>query len=469
MAFDSKQQDATALAQAIAGGVLSAREAMDAALEAADKWRPLGAIAYLDPELGRTNAATFDADADKAPFAGVPSVFKDLGGPCAGLPIRLGSRAFENASPQMDSELGGRLRKAGLNFFGTTTVPEFGLALASEPAGSPPARHPFDKALSPAGSSGGAAAAVAAGIVSIAHATDAGGSIRVPAATCGLIGLKPSRGAIPAGPHFGNYLAGIASEFALCRSIRDARTLLPLIEGKTEGFLPDPAMSAADMPERLRIGFVTEDLAAYPVTPERMQVVTDAARFLEAQGHAIREIPAQDLSPLVASSARAFDRIISVNLAAAIDFLAIDQEKLEPLTRAVAERGRALDATALYRAMNGAVSASHMLWQIFRDIDVLITPMLSGAPLPLGSFPMNHGDVDMQWRKMNEFAPYAALANISGFPALSLPFGEDADGMPVAVQLIAPMGADRLLLNAGQRLEEDGRWQHKFPVAGLNQ
>jgi amidase len=110
-----------------------------------------------------------------------------------------------------------------------------------------------------------------------------------------------------------------------------------------------------------------------------------------------------------------------------------------------------------------------MLWQIFRDIDVLITPMLSGAPLPLGSFPMNHSDVDMQWRKMNEFAPYAALANISGFPALSLPFGEDADGMPIAVQLIAPMGADRLLLNAGQRLEDDGRWQHKFPVAGLNQ
>src|SRR5690606_10717190 len=171
----------------------------------------------------------------------------------------------------------------------------------------------------------------------------------------------------------------------------------------------------------------------------------------------------------IASSARAFDRIISVNLAAAIDFLALDGDQLEPLTHAVAERGRRMEATALSRAMDGAVSTAHILWQIFRDIDVLITPMLSRGPMPLDSFPMDHGDVDVHWQKMNAFAPYAALANISGFPALSLPFGEDADGMPVALQLVAPMGADRLLLNLGQRLEEDQRWQHRFPVAGLNQ
>ncbi|MCR8491576.1 amidase [Ochrobactrum sp. WV_118_8] len=462
------QQDATALAQAIAEGILSAEQAMDAALDAAEKWRPLGAIAYLDRDLGRAGAIAFDAAPSRAAFAGVPSLFKDLGGPCAGLPIRLGSQAFLNASPQMDSELGHRLRAAGLNFFGTTTVPEFGLALASEPAGAPPACHPFDETLSPGGSSGGAAAAVAAGIVAIAHATDAGGSIRVPAATCGLVGLKPSRGAMPAGPHFGNYLAGIASEFALCRSVRDAKALLPLVEGKTEGFLPDPAMQAGDLPDRLRIGIVTGDLANYPITSERLQVVADAAHFLEAQGHTIREIPASEFSPLIASSARAFDRIISVNLAAAIDFLALDEDKLEPLTRAVAERGRCMEATALYRAMNGAVSAAHMLWQIFRNIDVLITPMLARGPMPLGSFSMNHGDVDAHWQKLNAFAPYAALANISGFPALSLPFGTDTNDMPVALQLVAPMGADRLLLSLGQRLETDQRWQHRFPVAGLH-
>lgn len=465
MALDMKQQDATALAQAIAKGVLTAREAMDAAIEAAEKWRPLGAIAYLDEELGHSNATTSDP---KAPFAGVPSLFKDLGGPCAGLPIRLGSRACADAPRDLDSELAARLRKAGLNFFGTTTVPEFGMALASESIDGPVARHPFDDTLSPAGSSGGAAAAVAAGIVSIAHATDAGGSIRVPAATCGLIGLKPSRGTMPAGPHFGNYLAGIASEFALCRSIRDAKTLFPLVAGNAESFLPDVSLQSDIQPSKLRIGIVSGDLAKYPVTEECQQVVADAARFLEAQGHAIRTIDADALSPLVDVSAVAFDRIISANLASAIDAFSIDEDKLERLTQAVALRGRRMNAVELYDAMNGGVMTTHKLWQIFHDIDVLITPMLARGPLPIGSYPMDHDDVNAHWHKMNAFAPYAALANISGFPALSMPFGTDAKGMPLAIQLIACMGADNLLLNLGELMEEDHRFQHKFGVAGLN-
>ena len=463
-----KQQDATALAAAIATGALTARDAMEAALEAAEKWRPLGAIAYIDADLGRANAATCDADQSKAPFAGVPSLFKDLGGPCAGLPIRLGSRACADAVPEPDSEIASRLRRAGLNFFGTTTVPEFGMALASEPESGPLARHPFDNTLSPAGSSGGAAAAVAAGIVSIAHATDAGGSIRVPAAACGLVGLKPSRGAMPAGPYFGNYLAGIASEFALCRSVRDAKTLFPLVTGQTESFLPDVSARSAKTPENLRIGIVTGNLTGYPVTAERTQAVDDAARFLETRGHTIHEVGTAVLAPLVDASATAFDRIISANLAAAIKAFSIDETKLERLTQAVAVRGRQMQATALYDAMQDSVLTAHRLWQIFHDIDVLITPMLARAPLPIGSYPMDHEDVDAHWQKMTAFAPYATLANISGFPALSLPFGADADGMPLAVQLVAPMGADDLLLDLGQRLEEDHRWQHKFPVAGLN-
>lgn len=468
MAADMKQQDATALAQAIANGVLSAREAMDAAIKAEEKWRPLGAVAYLDAKLGCKTAATFDSIPDNAPFAGVPSLFKDLGGPCAGLPIRLGSRSCSDASQQLDSELAARMRKAGLNFFGTTTVPEFGLALSSEPIDGPVARHPFDAALSPAGSSGGAAAAVAAGIVAIAHATDAGGSIRVPAAACGLIGLKPSRGAMPAGPHFGNYLAGIASEFALCRSIRDAKTLLPLVAGNSESFVPDVAFAPATLPEKLRIGIISGDLAKYSVTQERHQVVAHAAHFLKARGHTIRSIDAKVLSPLIDASATAFDRIISANLASAIGAYSIDEEKLERLTRAVAARGRKLSAIELYDAMNGGVITAHQLWQVFHDIDVLITPMLARAPQPIGSYPMNHDDVDAHWHKMNEFAPYAALANIAGFPALSMPFGEDTNGMPLAIQLIGRTGADNLLLNLGELLEEDQRWQHKFPVAGLN-
>lgn len=460
-------QDATALAQAIKSGRMTARQAMQASLDAAAVFQSLGAITYQDAELGYANADHFDKAAEKLPFAGMPSLFKDLGGPSRDLPIRLGSSAFASASPTLDSELSARMRGAGLNFFGTTTVPEFGLALASEPAAGPIARHPFNDALSPGGSSGGAAAAVAAGIVAIAHATDAGGSIRVPAAACGLIGLKPSRGTMPGGPHFGNYLAGIANEFAVCRSVRDAESLLPLVTGRAESFLPDTSLSAAEPTSGLRIGLVEGHLPDYPVSAERLAAVEAAALFLESRGHRIVRIAAERLAPLCNASALAFDRIISANLAAAIDGLAIDESKLEPLTRAVGARGRAMSAVALYDAMHGSVTATHEFWQLFHDIDILLTPMLARAALPLGSFAMDHADVDAHWQKMSRYAPFASLANITGFPALTLPFGEDADGMPVPVQLMAPIGADYRLLQLAGILEADQRWQHKFPIAGL--
>ena len=460
MIMEAKMQDALALAAAIAEGKLSAREAMNAALATALQWHHLGAIAFLDEHPTIAEPAREDRN---APFAGVPSLFKDLGGPCKGLPIRLGSRACANASTELDSEIAVRMRAAGLNFFGTTTVPEFGMALASEPAVGPIARNPLDLGLSPAGSSGGAAA----GIVAIAHATDAGGSIRVPAAACGLIGLKPSRGAMPAGPHFGNYLAGIASEFALCRSIRDAAALFPLVSGKAESFLPDPSLAAAET-QSCRIGMILDDLPGRSVCDDNRQTVLEAGRLLEKHGHQITTVSAATLAPLLEKSAIGFDRIIAANLAHAVDQYGLDIAQFEPLTQAVARRGKALSATELYAALHDCVLVAHQLWQIFRDIDVLITTMLSKEPLPIGSFPMDHDDVEAHWQRMQDFAPYAALANISGFPALSMPFGTNRNGLPIAVQFIAPMEADTILLQLGHLLEQDQRWQHKFPVAGLS-
>lgn len=466
-------QDATALAGAIASGKLSAVDAMQASLAAADHFSDLGAVAFLDREFGLASAGyADDLKAGSLAFQGVPSLFKDLGGPFAGLPVRLGSRAFAKiASPTAQSDLGERFAKSGLCFFGTTTVPEFGLALASEPAGGPMAKLPFDHALSPGGSSGGAAAAVAAGIVAIAHATDAGGSIRVPAACCGLVGLKPSRGAVPSGPHFGNYLGGIAAEFAVCRSVRDAAALVPTLYGDAEGFSPNPHVNAIELyalPKGLKIGVVSQRIGAHEIAPERAQAVHDAASALAANGNSLVDIDGDMLAPLMAASARAFDRIISVNLASAVDFLALDEDELEPMTRAVAERGRRLDAMALYRAETEAVHVAHAMWKLFRDVDVLVTPMLASAPLPLGSFAMDHGDVEGHFEKMGRFAPLAALGNVSGFPALSMPFGRDENGLPLPVQLIAPMAADGLLLQAAHFLEREQRWSHVFSVAGLN-
>lgn len=349
---------------------------------------------------------------------------------------------------------------------GVTTSPEFGLSLASEPAAGPACRNPLDPARTPGGSSGGAAAAVAAGIVAIAHATDAGGSIRVPAACCGLVGLKPSRGAMPAGPSFGNHLGGIASELAVCRSVPDAALIFDTLRGKARGPFPDPA-TVADRGDRLRIGLLAGTGSKYPTDSKRLEAIEAAAHSLEAFGHQIVPLGWAEFEQSVDASGRALGDIIAVNLASFIDTLSVDISLAEPLTQAFIERGHALTGPTLWASLNGAVQTSRALWNLFDRVDCILMPMLAKAPLAIGSFPFDHGNTELQLERMAAFAPLASLANISGFPALTLPFGSDADGLPLPVQIMAPMGHEPLLLSLAARLEAEGRWQHRFPVAGL--
>jgi amidase len=456
--------DAMALAGAIASGELSATNAMAKAIAAADADR-FGAIALLLPERGLAEAhAMGGTDPAAQAFAGVPTLAKDLGGPFAGIPIRAGSAAIAG-DPAADSELAQRFRAAGLCVFGSTTVPEFGLSLGCEPAIGPVTRNPLAPDRIAGGSSGGAAAAVASGIVAIAHATDAGGSIRVPAACCGLVGLKPSRGAMPGGPSFGNHLGGIASELAVCRSVRDAAAIFECLAGQARSPFPDVGQLAVPQTS-LRIGVLAELGPRYRLDEAREDVVLDAARAFESAGHSLVPLDWSDVDALVTESARAFDHIVSVNLA--LSFPSGTPSNVEPLTRAVIERGRSLLATTLWDTLNRAVLVSHRLWRLFDALDVIITPMLSGPPPPLGHFATNYGEVDEHFEKMTAFAPLAALANVSGFPALTLPFGTDALGLPLPVQMIAPFGAEKLLLALAARLESEQRWSHRFPVAGLS-
>ncbi|MGG7577044.1 amidase [Rhizobium sp. Nf11,1] len=467
------QGDATELAAAIRRGSLSAAEAMHASLKRAARRESLGAIAYLDAAMGLADAHASDRERRSAPdhfsarpFAGVPTLAKDLGGPFRGLPVTAGSRLLERKGGETDSDLASRFRDAGFCLFGLTTSPEFGLSLASEPAIGPVCRNPLDPARTAGGSSGGAAAAVAAGIVAIAHATDAGGSIRVPAACCGLVGLKPTRGAIPGGPSFGNHLAGIASELAVCRSVRDTALIFDRLSGNSRGPLPDPAPADIDN-GRLRIGLLTDTGPAYPTESDRLAVVEDAARTLEIDGHEIVPMNWADFEWSVTASGRAFADIISVNLSALIKAAALEESRAEPLSQAFAARGRALSAAKLWNTLNDAVLVSHRLWSLFDRIDCILMPMLASAPLAIGSFPSDHADTDLHLERMAAFAPLACLANISGFPALTLPFGQDPQAMPLPVQLLAPMGHEPRLLSLAARLEADARWQHRFPVAGL--
>lgn len=465
--------DGTELAGAIKSGKLACTDVMQATLAACAKREELGAITYLDPGLGVAAAQSMDQEASKdperfalRPFAGVPTVAKDLGGPFAGLPVTAGSRLFSRMGKGADSDLAARFRDAGLCVFGLSTSPEFGFSLASEPAVGPICRNPLDTSRTAGGSSGGAAAAVAAGIVSIAHATDAGGSIRVPAACCGLVGLKPTRGAVPAGPSFGNHLGGIASELAVTRSVRDATQIFDAVQGRTRGPFADIAAPTSGI-GRLRVGVLSDAGAHYPISADRAQAVETAAGLLEKRGSDLIPIAWEQIEKVVRASARAFGDIISVNIAGLVDDLGLDMLAAEPMTQAFIMRGRAMTATTLWASLNGAVQASRILWDIFDAVDVVLTPMLATAPPPIGSFPTDHSDTELHLERMTAFAPFASLANISGFPALTLPFGEDADGLPLPIQMVARMGEEGLLLRLAAELEAEQRWQHRYPIAGF--
>ncbi len=467
--------DATALAEAIRSGRLTASEAMTASLDAAASRSDLGALCHVDADLGRREAAAADSERKtnperfaSRPFCGVPTLAKDLGGPFAHLPVIAGSRLFSRDKPDApDSDLAQRFRAAGLLPFGLTTAPEFGLSLASEPAIGPLARNPLDPRRTPGGSSGGAAAAVAAGIVAIAHATDAGGSIRVPAACCGLVGLKPSRGVMPAGPAFGNHLGGIASELCVSRSVRDSASLLAAVSGNTRGPFADVTL-VAPKSGSLRVGLLSETGPEFPTSPQRSAVVEAAGKFLEASGHQLVPLAWSEVANMVSASARLFYDLVSTNLAALSETDGIDISLTEPMTQAFARRGRGLSAADFWRSQTSGVLVSRDLWKLFARVDILLVPMLAKAPPPIGSFPSDHDDTDLHLNRMISLAPLATLANISGFPAMTMPFGADADGLPLSIQMLSPIGADRQLLALADLLERDGRWTHRFPIAGLS-
>ncbi len=463
--------DATALAEAIGCGKMTARQAMETSLAAAEQHEALGAICYLKAEQGLAAADAFDAlpeaQGKSMPFGGVPTLAKDLGGPFRGFPVSAGSKSLPRQGGEADSDLASRYRNAGFCLFGITTTPEFGLSLASEPAIGPISRNPLDPSLTSGGSSGGAAAAVAAGIVSIAHATDAGGSIRVPAACCGLVGLKPGRGAMAAGPLFGNHLGGIASELAVCRSVRDAERAFSVLSGSARGPYP-PVEQAVAKAGTLRIGLLAELGSDLAIDPVRAEAVEDAARVLEAQGHEIVSLAWDDIRAVVEASGRAFRDVIAINLASLAKLPGIDASLWEPMTQAVAEEGARMSGVEVWDMAQAMVYVSRDLHALFDRFDCLLTPMLASAPRPIGSFPSDHRDADLHFARMSSFAPLAALANISGFPAITLPFGVDSAGLPLPVQLIAPMGHEALLLALAARLEGEERWSHRFPITGLD-
>jgi len=443
MAPGGAPSDALGLAAAIAAGHTGARAVMAATLEAVAASDP-GAVARLLPEddaLRLADAAT----GGRGPFAGVPMLAKDLGAaarglaPCAGAPA-LRARARD---PEADSALFARFRAGGLIPVGLSTVPEFGMALTSEPPGAAPVRNPFDAGLSAGGSSGAAAAAVAAGLVAVAHATDAAGSIRVPAAACGLWGLKPSRGATPMGPEFSNLLMGLVGELVVARSLRDVDAAFELAAGRARGPFPDPADTP--LPERPRIALMVPDRCGAP----QREAARTVGRLLSETGCEVTEVPAPDALGLSAQALAG--RILCVSLAEWLDGLGITEAEVTPFSAACAARGRAMSGREVFAMTRALAQLSHDAWALFDRADALLMPVLSGPPPRLGLFDAAETDPDARLARMEALAPNAALANAAGLPALVLPAGM-ADGLPVGVQLIGPMGADRALMTLAGRI-----------------
>ncbi|MCV3270696.1 amidase family protein [Roseobacter sinensis] len=448
--------DATALAAAIREGRTTARAAMEQSLAAASAREGFGAVVHLDAVAARAAAAAADAvpPDQRGPFHGVPFLVKDLGGAARGLPAAAGSAALRRRRlvPRADCDLMKAFRTSGLLPFGLTATPPFGLSLSCEPEALPPTRNPWNPDLTPGGSSGGAAAAVAAGIVAIAHATDAAGSIRVPAACCGLTGLKPSRGSVPGGPDFRNHLMGIVSELVLARSVCDVEATFQAV--RQPGVAPPARIQR-------RVGLALPERCG----AAQRRAADAAADALRDAGYEVQEIPAPDR---IGSEAQEVAwTILAVSLAEWLAALDISDDEVPPLAAAMAAEGRRMPATELFATAREGARLADAASALFSEADALLMPMLAAPPPPVGAFDLSGTNTTLHRERLGAFAPNAALANVAGLPALVLPFG-CADGLPLGVQLIGPRGADQTLLDLGAEIEARApALSFPFPIAGL--
>ncbi|MEJ8570123.1 amidase [Microbaculum marinum] len=464
------EQDAVGLADLIRRGEVTAEEVAGCAAEAAERVNP-----QINAIIDRFDAPIHGA-AD-GPLAGVPFLVKDLVLHVEGVPTKMGSRLLGGGQfvPPASSELFLRFRKAGLATMGVTNTPEFGFSPTTEPVLHGPTRNPYDRERSSGGSSGGSSAAVAAGIVPVAHANDGGGSIRIPAASCGLVGLKPTRGRTPLGPDYAFPLMGMGIEFAVSRTVRDAATLLDSTEGPEVGAMFDIARPAEtytrliNQPTRkLRIAVAHGLPGSGSPEPQIVEAVDRTARLLESQGHSVEQaMPDYDAEVFHSANFVAWVSFLASGVFGLGQILGIEPgpDTVEAATLACARDGAALSALDVEVAMMQMNAINRALGAFMTGYDVLLMPVLKTAPLKLGTLNQNEaGITGRQWYdNLFEAFPYTALFNMTGQPALTVPAGEH-DGLPVPIQLVGPYGDEGTLLQVARDLEEAQPWRDMRPA-----
>jgi amidase len=471
---DYEKHDATGLAGLVRSGAVSARELAETAIQRIEALNPLVNAVILkayDQALDELDKRT-----DRPSFLGVPYLVKDLHAPVRGLPLTNGSRMFVDPPAPFDSTLVARLRAAGFVLLGRTNSPEFGLSASTEPHRYGATRNPWNRERIAGGSSGGAGAAVASGMLPATHATDSGGSIRIPASANGLVGLKPTRGLNPYGPHRGDAAHGISHEHAVTRSVRDSAAILDITAGPDVGapyFVrpPEGGFVAAIQrpPKRLRVGYWKKTLTDGPVDAECVAAVENAAKLLESLGHTVEEKrPDFDWNAVVGSQFN----VLMTSLGPMVAMMErqrgrpLEKGELEPQTAAVVERGKAASLEFYLGNLTRMQLEVRRMAAFFEDFDIFLTPTMATPPPSLGCLPTDDGDVETFLARLFALAPFAAPFNASGQPAISLPLHWSADGLPVGVHLAGRYGEDATLLSLAAQIEQAHPWFSRRPDLG---
>ncbi|MGK5557338.1 amidase [Actinomadura kijaniata] len=456
--------DAVALAGLLREGAVTPDEVAGLARRAVER---------VNPHLNALSQPLFDAPLDHdphGPFAGVPFLLKDSHPVAKGVRFSVGSRYFADVTADRDAEITERFRAAGFAALGVTTVPEMAISFATESVRYGTTNNPWDPARGVGGSSGGAAALVAAGAVPVAHGNDGAGSIRIPAACCGVVGLKPTRGRTPVGPGASEALFGLAIDFVLARTLRDVAHTLDAVQGAGRhdkhrvpaGPVPYRELLARDAP-RLRVAVLTTPWNGAPVDPEVAAVVDRVAGILDGLGHDVGAPP-----PAVDPEAvlEAYAVLTTVGIAGVFgEDEKVGDDRLEQVTLAILEEARALNAHRAARGFQAADRVAAGLRDHFAEVDLLVTPTLARPPAPHGTLDYDRpGHTARSWlASIFEYGPFTAPFNLGGQPAISLPLGQSAAGLPVGVQLVAAEGREDLLLQVAADLEDHLPWAARRP------
>ena len=470
----TRWMDATDQAALVASGEVSPSELLDAAIERIERYDPaINAVVIRWFDHARETAAS--ADLPDGPFRGVPFLIKDLYATYAGQRISNGNVAFKEAGviADADTTLVSRHRAAGLVIAGRTNSPELGSVPTTEPIAWGATHNPWDTTRSPGGSSGGAAAAVASGMVPFAHASDGGGSIRIPASCCGLVGLKPSQGRITVGPVRDE--TGLGVEHCVSRTVRDSAALLDATRGPGIGdtvIAPPPARPYVDElgvdPGRLRIGILDHHPQGGSIDAEVAEATTAVGRLLESLGHDVEPAWPKALEDNTFSAK--FIALWGTNMGLALrrfeDQLGrpLEDREFEPMNRAQADFARNFTSVDYALALSEATQFRRALQSWWHDgWDLLLTPTVAELPLKLGTIVNDPDNPMAAMARAGQFVAFTPPFNTSGQPAISLPLEWTAEGLPVGVQLVAAYGREDVLIRIASQLEQAQPWAHRTP------